>query len=184
MVTDGGWGGGGHTYWHTSSWFDHSCTGLGHFDCLKVVWVQSGHSGYIPSKCLNPLHGWSFQDYGTPIESSVKQNSKYLSHSPIGEHVKHAETRINKKPTFGGTWLCLFSLVSPVSSAQCSRCQLECSGGQNFPCISGSCYRSILSDIRVWKSQKNNISHGRGAFSLDVLPSWADRGSCAHKSAC
>ena len=23
---------------------------------------------------------------------------------------------------------------------------------------------------------------GRGAFSFDVLPSWADQGSCAHKS--
>ena len=39
-------------------------------------------------------------------------------------------------------------------SAQCFRCQLGCSGSQNFPCISGSCYRSILSEIRVWKSQK------------------------------
>ena len=39
MVTDGGLGG-GHTYWDTSSWIDHPCTGLGHFDCLKVVWVQ------------------------------------------------------------------------------------------------------------------------------------------------
>ena len=48
----------------------------------------------------------------------------------------------------------------PISSAQCSRCQLGCSGTQNFPCISGNCYRSILSEIRVWKSQKNNISHG------------------------
>ena len=38
-------------------------------------------------------------------------------------------------------------------SAQCSRCQLGCSGSQNFPCISGSCYRSILSEIRDWKSQ-------------------------------
>ena len=34
-------------------------------------------------------------------------------------------------------------------SAQCSRCQLGCSGSQNCPCISGSCYRSILSEIRV-----------------------------------
>ena len=42
----------------------------------------------------------------------------------------------------------------PISSAQCSRCQLGCSGTQNFPCISGNCYRSILSEIRVWKSQK------------------------------
>ena len=38
--------------------------------------------------------------------------------------------------------------------AQCSRCQLGCSCGQNFPCILGSCYRSIVSKIRVWKSQK------------------------------
>ena len=35
------------------------------------------------------------------------------------------------------------------NSAQCSRCQLGCSGIQNFPCISGNCYRSILSEIRV-----------------------------------
>ena len=42
----------------------------------------------------------------------------------------------------------------PISSAQCSRCQLGCSSTQNFPCISGNCYRSILSEIRVWKSQK------------------------------
>ena len=41
----------------------------------------------------------------------------------------------------------------PISSAQCSRCQLGCSGTQNFPCISGNCYRSILSEIRVSKSQ-------------------------------
>ena len=34
-------------------------------------------------------------------------------------------------------------------SAHCSRCQLRCSGGQNFPCILGSCYRSILPKIRV-----------------------------------
>ena len=39
-------------------------------------------------------------------------------------------------------------------SAQWSRCQLGCSGGQNFPCTSGNCYRSILSEIRVWKPQK------------------------------
>ena len=32
-------------------------------------------------------------------------------------------------------------------SAQCSRCQLGCSGGQNFPCILGSCYRSLSSKI-------------------------------------
>ena len=47
-----------------------------------------------------------------------------------------------------------------MSNAQCSRCQLGCSCGQNFPCILGSCYRSIVSKIRVWKSQKNNIFHG------------------------
>ena len=45
-------------------------------------------------------------------------------------------------------------------SAQWSRCQLGCSCSQNFPCKLGSCYRSILSEIRVWKSQKNNISLG------------------------
>ena len=45
-------------------------------------------------------------------------------------------------------------------TAQWSRCQLRCSCSQNFPCKLGSCYRSILSEIRVWKSQKNNISLG------------------------
>ena len=34
-------------------------------------------------------------------------------------------------------------------NAQWSRCQLGCSCGQNFPCILGSCYRSIVSKIRV-----------------------------------
>jgi len=34
-------------------------------------------------------------------------------------------------------------------SAQWSRCQLGCSCSQNFPCKLGSCYRSILSEIRV-----------------------------------
>ena len=38
------------------------------------------------------------------------------------------------------------------NTAQCPRCQLGCSGSQNFPCIPGSCYRSILSKIRVWES--------------------------------
>ena len=46
------------------------------------------------------------------------------------------------------------------ASAQWSRCHLEYSCGHNFPCILGSCYRSILSKSRVWKSQKTNISHG------------------------
>ena len=48
----------------------------------------------------------------------------------------------------------LSSTLVLSSSAQCSRCQLGCSDSQNFPCISGSCYRSISSEIRVWKSQK------------------------------
>ena len=52
-------------------------------------------------------------------------------------------------------------------SAQWSSCQLGCSCSQNFPCKLGSCYRSILSEIRVWKSQKNNISHG--CFDLNTL---------------
>ena len=52
--------------------------------------------------------------------------------------------------------MCLWHLCS----AQWSRCQLGWSCGQNFPWILGSCYRSIVSKIRVWKSQKNNISHG------------------------
>ena len=39
-------------------------------------------------------------------------------------------------------------------TAQCYRCQLGCFSSQKFPCIWGSCYRSILSEIRVWKSQK------------------------------
>ena len=38
-------------------------------------------------------------------------------------------------------------------TAQCSHCQLGCSDtdSHNFPCISGNCYRSILSEIKVWK---------------------------------
>ena len=36
--------------------------------------------------------------------------------------------------------------IFPDPTAQCSRCQLGCSGSQNFPCISGICYRSILSE--------------------------------------
>ena len=35
------------------------------------------------------------------------------------------------------------------TTAQWSRCQLGCSCSQNFPCKLGSCYRSILSEIRV-----------------------------------
>ena len=42
-------------------------------------------------------------------------------------------------------------------NAQWSRCQLGCSCSQNIPCKLGSCYKSILSEIRVWKSQKKTI---------------------------
>ena len=34
-----------------------------------------------------------------------------------------------------------------MCTAKCSSCQLGCSDSRNFPCISGSCYRSILSEI-------------------------------------
>ena len=59
--------------------------------------------------------------------------------------------------------------------AQCSRCQVGCSGCQNFRCISGSCYRSILSKIRVWKSQKpiflmvDKIDHLRLIWACSIL---------------
>ena len=38
-------------------------------------------------------------------------------------------------------------------SAQWSRCQLGCSGSQNFPCISGNSYRSILF-VNSWNGPK------------------------------
>ena len=43
----------------------------------------------------------------------------------------------------------LVDCPTQLTIAQCSRCQLACSGSKNFPCISGSCYWSILSEIRV-----------------------------------
>ena len=39
--------------------------------------------------------------------------------------------------------------VNMAYTAQWSRCQLGCSCSQNFPCKLGSCYMSILSEIRV-----------------------------------
>ena len=45
--------------------------------------------------------------------------------------------------------LCIRQISLTMYTAQCSRCQLGCSGSQNFPCISVSCYRSILSETRV-----------------------------------
>ena len=77
--------------------------------------------------------------------------------------------RANKK----GRWLGRVAekMVLPRGvrhcTAQWSRCQLGCSCSQNFPCKFGSCNRSILSEIRVWKSQKNNIS--LGCLDLNTL---------------
>ena len=39
-------------------------------------------------------------------------------------------------------------------TAQCSGCQLGCSNSKNFPCISGSCYRSIFSKLE-FENHKN-----------------------------
>ena len=55
-------------------------------------------------------------------------------------------------PKLSLSFITIFIIVRKNSSlqtkatcnAQCSRCQLGCSGSQNFPCISGNCYRSIL----------------------------------------
>ena len=55
-------------------------------------------------------------------------------------------------------------------SAQWSRCQLGCSCSQNFPCKLGSCYRSILSEIRVWKSQKKQCNGWRLLSLIKMLP--------------
>jgi len=43
-------------------------------------------------------------------------------------------------------------------SVQCSRCQLGCSTSQNFPCISGNSYRSILSEIDFENHKKQYFS--------------------------
>ena len=98
-----------------TKWGDSACLRilLAHFKLKwppmyssRTFWLFEGSLGairpfWLPSKCLSPVHAWSFQNYGAPIESSVKQNSKYVLHSPIGEHVKHAETRIDPNPHFG-----------------------------------------------------------------------------------
>ena len=50
-----------------------------------------------------------------------------------------------------------FQATVSWATAQCSRCQLGCSGSQNFPCNLGSCYRSILSEIGVGCLDPNTL---------------------------
>ena len=53
------------------------------------------------------------------------------------------------KFTFPRSRLCLVFLYWTIDAftAQWSSCQLGCFCNQNFPCISGSCYRSISSEL-------------------------------------
>ena len=43
---------------------------------------------------------WSIPTFGAPIESLDRQNSKSVSHSPISEHLKLAETETVSSPPF------------------------------------------------------------------------------------
>ena len=43
---------------------------------------------------------WSIPTFGAPLESLDRQNSKSVSHSPISEHLKLAETETVSSPPF------------------------------------------------------------------------------------
>ena len=111
--------------------------------------------------------------------SSTLQHSHCSHHNPVWEHASYRtvccsvlthphplrqkepkpflrRVRANKKGRWVGRVAEKMVLPRGVRhcTAQWSRCQLGCSCSQNFPCKFGSCYRSILSEIRVWKSQK------------------------------
>ena len=45
---------------------------------------------------------WSIPTFGAPLESLDRQNSKSVSHSPISEHLKLAETETVSFPPFRG----------------------------------------------------------------------------------
>ena len=89
----------------------------------------------------NPLQ--STVMHCNPLQSTVMRYSSIMK-----MHCNQlSSTLIRSTPWQSNAFYC--DAKKSQSSAQCSRCQLGCSGSQNFPCISGSCYRSILFEITV-----------------------------------
>ena len=77
--------------------------------CRQVVARMSpgcrqGHI-FAPLRLLNcpcAVQGWPNPNSAAPIESLDMSNSKYVSHSPIDEHLKRAEPRTVSFPPFRG----------------------------------------------------------------------------------
>ena len=60
---------------------------------------------FAPLRLLNcpcAVQGWPNPNSAAPIESLDMSNSKYVSHSPIDEHLKRAEPRTVSFPPFRG----------------------------------------------------------------------------------
>ena len=76
--------------------------------CQGVARVSPGcRQGdlFAPLRLLNcpcARQGWPTQSSAAPIESLDMSNSKYVSHSPIDEHLKRAEPRTVSFPPFRG----------------------------------------------------------------------------------
>ena len=92
------------------------------------------------------------------VLTHVCQHSKHHDSTPIFTSVTFpmslTQDTTDLDLRYYGTNLRWVSMLLIHHHAQCSRCQLGCSCSQNFPCISRFCYRSKISEIRVWESQK------------------------------
>ena len=94
-------------------------------------------------------------------ETNGRKRRKTNNNRTFGQHTIFVRTQVQREPERSrrGTISAGTDGQEPPhgrtgpnffhATAQCSRCQLGCSCGQNFPCISGNCYRSILYEIRV-----------------------------------